>query len=72
MASRHLHDWIADHRAYEDVVYQEFWLPIIPGNFARPPEEADFLEKFRLALEYDVLVCQFSCEYVLYQVLIGV
>lgn len=62
LASRHLHEWISNHRAYEDVVYHEFWLPIIPGDFARPPAEADFLKKYRNALEYDVLVCQFNCE----------
>lgn len=57
-AARHLHEWVSGHQAYEDVTYHEFWLPIIPGNFDRPPVEAEFLKGHRLALEYDVLVCQ--------------
>lgn len=58
-ASRHLYDWINGHQAYEDATYHEFWLPIIPGNYARPPAEAEFLREYRNALEYDVLVCQY-------------
>ncbi|KAF9451364.1 hypothetical protein P691DRAFT_807917 [Macrolepiota fuliginosa MF-IS2] len=53
-ASRHLYDWIDGHRAYEDVVHHEFWLPIIPGDYARPPREAEFLNKYYRTLEYDV------------------
>ncbi|EKM83990.1 hypothetical protein AGABI1DRAFT_32801 [Agaricus bisporus var. burnettii JB137-S8] len=54
-AARHLYSWVSKHQAYEDVTYHEFWLPIIPGNYDRPPEEAEFLKEHRMALEYDVL-----------------
>jgi hypothetical protein len=56
-ASRQLHDWLQKHRAFEDVVHEEFWLPIIPGKYNRPPAEAEFLKHHSRALEEDVLVC---------------
>ncbi|KXN88920.1 hypothetical protein AN958_06791 [Leucoagaricus sp. SymC.cos] len=54
-ASRAMKEWLDRHRAYTDVVHSEFWLPIIPGDYDRPPAEANFLKEFRIALEYDVL-----------------
>ncbi|KAF5352407.1 hypothetical protein D9756_005826 [Leucocoprinus leucothites] len=53
-ASRNLESWLHAHRALEDVVHREFWLPIIPGNYDRPPAEAEFLKHYRNVLEYDV------------------
>ncbi|KAG9313965.1 S-adenosyl-L-methionine-dependent methyltransferase [Chiua virens] len=29
-ASTHLHEWISNHPAFEDVVYREFWIPLSP------------------------------------------
>ena len=56
-ASRNLKGWLDVHRAYDEVVHDEFWLPIIPGNYNRPPAEAEFLRHHRNILEYDVIVC---------------
>jgi len=36
-AATHLHSWIVDHPAFEDVVYRDFWVPASPwieGNDA--------------------------------------
>jgi hypothetical protein len=55
-ASRNLEGWLHTHRAFEEIVHNEFWLPIIPGDYDRPPKEAEFLKNYRNALEYDVLV----------------
>jgi hypothetical protein len=56
-AARNLKGWLTEHRAYEDIVHSEYWLPIIPGDYDRPQAEAEFLRNYRNALEYDVLVC---------------
>lgn len=56
-ASRNLKGWLDVHRAYDEVVHDEFWLPIIPGNYNRPPAEAEFLRNHRNILECDVIVC---------------
>ncbi|KAF8167467.1 S-adenosyl-L-methionine-dependent methyltransferase [Crassisporium funariophilum] len=29
-AATHLYDWVKDNPAFEDVVYREFWLPVVP------------------------------------------
>ncbi|TFK41937.1 S-adenosyl-L-methionine-dependent methyltransferase [Crucibulum laeve] len=35
-AATHLYDWICGHPAFEDVVYREFWLPIVPSRKDSP------------------------------------
>lgn len=37
-ASLHLHEWISDHPAFEDVVYREFWVPCSPWLRGSDPE----------------------------------
>ncbi|KAJ3558132.1 hypothetical protein NP233_g11570 [Leucocoprinus birnbaumii] len=54
-ASRNLEQWLSNHRAFEDVVHREYWLPIIPGDYDRPRAEAEFLQQYRNTLEFDVM-----------------
>lgn len=37
-AANHLHRWISEHGAFEDVVYREFWLPTSPWRKGSDPE----------------------------------
>lgn len=37
-ASRHLHEWISNHPAFEDVVYREYWIPTSPWLRGSDPE----------------------------------
>jgi len=34
-AAAHLQRWVSTHRAFENVVYQERWCPVVPGNDPR-------------------------------------
>lgn len=29
-AANHLHEWILDHPMFEDVVYKDVWVPVVP------------------------------------------
>lgn len=31
-AATHLHEWILNNPIFEDVVYREFWLPVVPAR----------------------------------------
>lgn len=37
-AATHLHEWISNHPAFEDVVYQEFYIPCSPWLRGSDPE----------------------------------
>ncbi|KAG8219411.1 hypothetical protein J3R82DRAFT_333 [Butyriboletus roseoflavus] len=37
-ASSHLHEWISNHPAFEDVVYREYWVPCSPWMRGSDPE----------------------------------
>jgi SAM-dependent methyltransferase len=36
-ASTHLHEWVSNHPAFEDVVYREFWIPCSPWMTGNNP-----------------------------------
>lgn len=37
-AANHLHRWVSEHAAFEDVVYREFWFPTCPWLKGNDPE----------------------------------
>jgi len=37
-AANHLHRWVSEHAAFEDVVYREFWLPTSPWFKGKDPQ----------------------------------
>jgi len=39
-AANHLHRWVSEHAAFEDVVYREFWFPTSPFLKGKDPESA--------------------------------
>ena len=46
-AATHLHEWISDHPMFEDVVYRDVWLPVVPAplDSSNDTEETRRLEK---------------------------
>ncbi|KAF9011052.1 S-adenosyl-L-methionine-dependent methyltransferase [Cyathus striatus] len=48
-AATHLHDWISNHPAFEDVVYRDVWIPIIPS-----PTATDFQRRMASIMYEDV------------------
>ena len=46
-AASHLHEWILDHPMFEDVVYKEFWVPVVPAprDTSNDSEEARQMDK---------------------------
>lgn len=54
-AATHLYDWISSNPRFEDVVYREFWLPVVP-----PPRdkrtETEYLRRFEQKLSEDITV----------------
>ena len=46
-AANHLHDWILDHPMFQDVVYREIWVPVVPAprDTSNDSEEARQMEK---------------------------
>lgn len=54
-AASHLHEWILNHPMFEDVVYTEFWVPVVPAprDTLNDSEEARQMDK---KLSDDLLV----------------
>ncbi|KAF8963921.1 hypothetical protein BDZ97DRAFT_1939378 [Flammula alnicola] len=52
-AATHLYEWISNNSLFEDVVYREFWLPVVP-----PPRDmtnaTDVLARFEQKMKEDV------------------
>ena len=46
-AANHLHEWILDHPTYEDVVYKDVWVPVVPAprDTLNDSEEARQMDK---------------------------
>lgn len=46
-AANHLHEWILDHPMFEDVVYRDVWVPVvpIPRDTSNDSEEARQMDK---------------------------
>lgn len=46
-AASHLHEWILGHPMFEDVVYKEFWVPVVPAarDISNDSEEARQMDK---------------------------
>ncbi|KAF7337605.1 hypothetical protein MSAN_02233800 [Mycena sanguinolenta] len=55
-AATHLHGWISSHPAFEDVVYQDYWVPVSPH-----PSFNDFQKRIGTQMRDDILVrrCHF-------------
>jgi len=54
-AATHLYDWVRNNPAFEEVVYREYFLPVVP-----PPREgakAEFWVKFDKTMRENLLVC---------------
>lgn len=43
-AATHLLEWVSSNPMFEDVVYREFWLPIVPPPYS--PNETDATRRF--------------------------
>ncbi|KAH9486365.1 Putative ATP-dependent RNA helicase [Psilocybe cubensis] len=43
-AATHLHEWVLSNPLFEDVVYREFWLPIVPPPYS--PNETEATRRF--------------------------
>lgn len=50
-AATHIHSWIANHRAFEDVVYREFWVPACHWR-----TDSDFEMRMGASMRDDILV----------------
>ncbi|KAF8203920.1 hypothetical protein BJ912DRAFT_941422 [Pholiota molesta] len=52
-AATHLYEWISSNPRFEDVVYREFWLPVVP-----PPRdkltETEYLRRFEQKMSEDI------------------
>ena len=46
-AASHLHEWILENPMFEDVVYREFWVPVVPlpRDTSNDTEEARQMDK---------------------------
>jgi len=44
-AANHLHEWILNNPMLEDVVYKEFWMPVVPRHTPNDSEEVKHLYK---------------------------
>ncbi|KDR85601.1 hypothetical protein GALMADRAFT_234564 [Galerina marginata CBS 339.88] len=51
-AATHLRDWISSNSLFEDVVYREFWLPVVPPP--RMANDSEFIERFYAKMKEDV------------------
>lgn len=57
-ASIHLHEWISNHPAFEDVVSREFWMPLSPCVRGSDPE-SDFWNEIGTTMRDDVKASNF-------------
>lgn len=53
-AATHLYDWVTANPLFEDIVYREFWLPVV----APPPspDDSEFMIRFYAKMQEDVKV----------------
>lgn len=54
-AATHLHEWISSNPRLEDVVYREFWLPVVPPA-RNKHTESPALRRFEQKVKEDVTV----------------
>lgn len=59
-AASHLHEWISNHPAFEDVVYREFWVPCSPWKRGNDPETI-FWNEIGTLLRDDIKVSNVCC-----------
>lgn len=53
-AAAHLHEWILENPRFEDVVYREYWLPVVPPPIGE--NYPDALRRFEEKVRKDVTV----------------
>ena len=54
-AAAHLHEWVFNNPMFEDVVYREFWLPVVPAR-RDSSNDSEHLRRLDQGLSDDCLV----------------
>ena len=54
-AATHLHEWVFNNPMFEDVVYREFWLPVVPAR-RDSSNDSEHLRRLHQGLSDDCLV----------------
>lgn len=55
-AATYIHSWVANHHAFENVTYEEYWVPTCGWR-----TDSEFMMRIGVTLRDDILVRQYVC-----------